>query len=955
MTKRYVNAIDSHGKTSMSQLDKACKSAVDEIEKQKQKSVKEVQAEGRKQKKILVAEGRTISKNVTAEFQTEAVNVKRKMAEELDQEVKRLKTEATAETSAKVITISSEAGKAVKEIEKARDKGVKEIGTEAVTRTEQLKECAEEALKHIEKSKTESKEDIYDTLKKELKDDLIDLYRERHHTLPMSPLMEENDTPLLKFYVMPDVESVEIQRARGGGKEIRSKVTSLHDVFYKGNEPCRKIYLTADAGFGKTALSKRLVLTWCQTKNCIPNEDQHFKKEDISTMSNFDFVFLLSLRDCSEEWDIDEMIQKQITNDLAHTISASDFENILSKERCLIILDGLDEFTHAKSDIPHRKARRKCTILTTTRPWKLGVSKIRSSEIERKLELIGLSKTSSKSLKRTVISLLCGKTDIEKHIQEFDRAISDRGISDLETIPLLLMYILCLWCDGIELGASRIELYCQTVELLLKRTFEKYPDMQQSREQSESDIPQCFSEYEHCKEHYTFLKALGQLALETLFSENKGSTLVFSQSMTEKHLTSEYLKLSLNSGILTQSTEKTLIKHISKVSFSHKTVHEFFCALNISCQNESDVKNIVLNKCKSLQRILDMSTVLVFISGMNTEIISSISQEFLSVISEDKITSEYRSTTAGYCKPLKDIQDMYISCMKENTSDKELKLFCQDVFFSKDCKEEKYFSHIARLAVHNNKDMASININTDRGRSLREIIESCALLQINKIHYYGKEENAQLPVLLDMSPKYVNVRSSVDDYCSWSRGMLEKLQNNSLLQAMYIYNFEMSHDVLNDFLNYIINRKTMTEVRLWWLSCTEHKRSCTFSLDFSQHSDLRKLELVAIPEVSQLKVNSQVKHVELSFINLGERSLPPEMANIESVHLRCINMSASTLRDLVKVVEKLSHKVTVIIEDCKIEPETEFEHVKQYIRSSQNFRVTEDVSWWFEFETKVES
>ncbi|XP_053382080.1 NACHT, LRR and PYD domains-containing protein 3-like [Mercenaria mercenaria] len=777
----------------------------------------------------------------------------------------------------------------------------------------------------------------------------------------MSPLMEEKDTPLLKFYVMPDIESVEIQRARGGGKEIRSKVTSLHDVFYKEKEPCHKIYLTADAGFGKTALSKRLVLTWCQAKNCIPNEDEHFKKEDISTMSDFDFVFLLSLRDCSEEWDIDEMIKKQIINYLAHTISTSDFENILSKERCLIILDGLDEFTHAKSDIPHRKARRKCTILTTTRPWKLGVSKISASEIERKLELIGLSKTSSKSLKRTVISLLCGKTDIEKHIQEFDRAISDRGISDLETIPLLLMYLCVLWCDGIELGASRTELYCQTVELLLKRTFEKYPDMQQPREQSQSDIPQCFSEHEHCKEHYTFLQALGQLAFETLFSENKESTLVFSRSVTEKHLTPEYLKLSLNSGMLTQSTEKTLTKQISKFSFSHKTVQEFFCALYISCQNESDVKNIVLNKCKSLQSILDMSTVLVFISGMvNVEIITSISQEFLSVISEDKITSKYRLTTDEDCKPLKDIQDMYMSCMKENTSDKELKLFCQDLFFREDYKQEKYFTYLARLAVHNKNNMASININTlHRGRSLREIIDCCELHElfpINKISYYGKEENARLPVLLDKSAKCVAVTSSLGFPGSWSREMLETLQNNSLLQAIYIYNFEMSHDVLNEFLNYNINRKTMTEIKLWCLFCTKHWRSCAFSLDFSQHSDLRKLELGWIPEVSQLKVNSQVKHVKLHSINLGEMSLPPEMANIESVDLYNVNMSASTLRDLVKVVEKLSHKVTVTIDwSCKIEPETEFEHVKQYIRSSKNFRVTED--WWreFVFETNVES
>ncbi|XP_053381671.1 uncharacterized protein LOC123533711 [Mercenaria mercenaria] len=797
---------------------------------------------------------------------------------------------------------------------------------------------------------------------KNLKENLIALYRKRYHTLPLSPLFEENDTPLLKFYVMPDINSVKIQMAPGGKEEVMSRFTSLHDVFYKENEPCHEIYLTADAGLGKTALSKRLVLTWCQAKKCIQSEKKYFEKEDISAMSEFKFVFLLTLRDCSEEYDIDEMVIKQIIPQLANTsITIRDLEIILSKKKCLVILDGLDEWNapackQGKSDIPHRKVR-ECTILTTTRPWKLGISKIRSSEIERKLEIIGLSKTAAESLKRSVISLLRGKTDLEKHLQNFDRAIRDRGISNLETIPLLLMYLLCLWCDGIELGTCRTELYCQIVELLLKRTFEKHPDMQQSCEQSQSDIPQCFSEHEHSKTHYILLKALGQLAFETLFSETKESTLVFSQSMTEKHLTPEYLKLSLASGLLTQSTEKTFTKQISKFSFSHKTIQEFFCALYISCQNESNVKEIFLKKCKSLRSILDMSTVLVFISGMNAENISSISRNFMSVINEDKRTSEYRTTTDRNCEPLKDIQDMYISCMKEITSDKELKICCQDFFFSYDCEEEKYFNHLTQLSVDNKNNMASININTYVRSSLRKIIYCCVPFNINKIWYNAQIEHPLLAVPLNKSTKCLTVRS-LYPHGSWSREMLETLQNNSLLQAIYISDFKMSHDVLNDFLNYIINRKTMTEIRLELLSCAEHDTSCSFSLDFCQHSDLRMLELVTIPEVSQLKVNSQVEHVKLSCINLGERSLPPEMGNIKHVEFRSVNVSTSTLRDLVKVVEKLSHRVTVSIDECEIKPKTEFELVKQYIRSSQNFRVWWDVRRWrefFVFETKVES
>ncbi|XP_053382087.1 uncharacterized protein LOC128549470 [Mercenaria mercenaria] len=748
-----------------------------------------------------------------------------------------------------------------------------------------------------------------------------------------------------------------IEKKKPAGKETKTAVISLSDVFQSKNS-C-EIYLTADAGFGKTAFSKYLAITWCQAHR--PEMKKYLSEDAIKSMRDFEFLFLVLLRGSSDDCSIDDLIMNQIIQNLSRSfkMTIETLQGILHQERTLIILDGLDEWIHPEKKctkipktIPHRNAREKCVILTTTRPWKLAVLNL---EIDKKVELVKLNSESAQTLEERAISKI-QNLDVAKAkitAKQLHKKIKENKLEHLESVPLLSMYLICLWCEDIPLGQSKCGLYSSIIELLLSRPISKHPEVEPTGEPSQSDIPQCFSKHEHCNQYCTYLKALGKLALETLFNETKENTLVFYKSVAEKHLTPEYLKLSFDSGILTQSTEKTLIKQISKVSFPHKTVQEFFCALYISCQNESDVKNIVLNKCKSLQSILDMSTVLVFISGMvNAEIISSISQEFLSVISEDKITNEYRSTT-GDCKPLKDIQDMYISCMKENTSDKELKLFCQDFFINEDCGEEKYFSNLTRLALHNKNNMASININTpDSGRSLREIIGCCALhelFQINKICYWGHGEQDQIPVLLNKSSKSVTIGSSG----SWSREMLETLQNNSLLQAICIDGFKMSHDELNEFLNYTINRKTMTEIILWRLWCTEHRYSCTFSLDFSQHSDLRKLELFEIP-VSQLKVNSQVKHVKLQFINLGERSLPPEMANIESVYLKDVNMSASTLRDLVKVVEKLSHKVAVAIRHCTIEPETEFVHVKQYIDSSQNFRVTEDKPWKFVFE-KAES
>ncbi|XP_053379490.1 uncharacterized protein LOC123527554 [Mercenaria mercenaria] len=854
-------------------------------------------------------------------------------------------------------------------------------------------------------------------IKKDLTEDLLALYRQQYHTLALSPLIEGRDTPLLKFYVIPDMNSVEIQRSFGGGNEIKSKINSLRDVFYKKNKTCREIYLTADAGFGKTAFSKRLVLTWCQAKKHIKRDKKFFKEEDIKAMSEFDFVFLLSLRDISEKCDIDEMIVKQIIPRLAHTsVTVSDIETILSKGKGLVILDGLDEWIHPEttcklgpSDIPHRKAR-ECTILTTTRPWKLSVINLSSSQIDQKLELVGFNNTSANELKKSVISLLTGDNGEEKHIQDFNTTVKRKGISDLEAIPLLLMYLLCLWCDGIDLGRSKCVLYCQIVELLLKRTFKKYPALQQAREPAQSDISQYFREHKHCKKNCTLLQALGQLAFETLFSEKRESTLVFSQSVTEMYLSNDDLKLCLLSGILTQSKEEKLTSESYKVSFSHKTVQEYFCALYISCLNENDVEKLVQQKFSSVQNILDMSKVFNFVSGMNAEIMSSISRELMSVISDDKITRTYRSTTDydyRFADPLKDIQNMYISCLKENTDNTSLCF--KDFIIDRDYQKEKHFLDLKWLTKQNKSNMQSVLIYTGV-HSLRELIDQCELddlHSVKKIYYQGECKEAKIIRLLrNKSLECVTVVSGtwqgnnfIPELSSCSSELSKTFQNISQLRAIYIYCFEMEHDVLKEFLNYIINRKSMAEIKLYNLFCVTHDISCGgMNLDFSQHSDLRTLALGYIP-VSQLKVNVSslehcqvghlskpglstsllrelpaasklhtfrcsglesscdietllqtlpllvpVKEVRLLCINLGKRSLSlsPEMVNIQLVYLDEVTMSGSSLRNLVKVVEKLPHSVTVEMRACNITPETEFTDVKKYIKTWENFVVTFD-------------
>jgi hypothetical protein len=80
------------------------------------------------------------------------------------------------------------------------------------------------------------------------------------------------------------------------------------------------------------------------------------------------------------------------------------------------------------------------------------------------------------------------------------------------------------------------------------------------------------------------------------------------------------------------------------------------------------------------------------------------------------------------------------------------------------------------------------------------------------------------------------------------------------------------------------------------------------------------------------------------------------MINIERVELFYITMSCSVLHDLITVLNKLPHTVTVQLIGCDIKPEIEFENFKTFIKHSDNFVVTIDGTlksgvYRFEFKT----
>ncbi|XP_060557461.1 uncharacterized protein LOC132717898 isoform X2 [Ruditapes philippinarum] len=699
----------------------------------------------------------------------------------------------------------------------------------------------------------------YRKMKKELQGDLIKFYRNRCSSIPLSPLVEEVETPLAGFYVMPDLVAIKQSKSFSSDVEEKTPVKSLRDLFSVGSGNQREMYLSADAGFGKTAFSKYLTVTWCQAHHQDKNY-YFFKDEELKALSDFEFLFLVLLRDCSDICSIDKMIEQQIIEQLPTSVS---LEDILRKETCLIILDGLDEWIHPENGcsrrnekIPHRYVREKCVILTTTRPWKFGVSNLTTSQIN-KIEMVQLSEDSTRQLEKNAISKMTGIPDgdvLTSKIRDLNKVILDCDLQHMQKIPLLLMFITCLWCNGIPIGNSKCDVYTHIIEFLLSRTAKKHPEIQPSCDYSACDVPEYFRNQSFIKKFISLIKSLSELAYQTLFNKTKENTLVFDRSVAETYLKADDIKISLFSGILSESRTKTLIKEITKVSFCHKTVQEFFAAIFIS--SHSDVQKIVLERCKNVQDIMDMSILYEFTSKIDADQMCAISNDLMSVINELEKTRDYRTRTGRENlsnNPLYDIQKMFMSFLQEMPESENIHLCLQDFFIDYDTEDSK---QLQRLLKQNKTNIKSLYIDISLSlNSLSEIthVDSFSLTDlshIQKLYYSGdKTKEAEINRILFPSLQYVSLWRG--NWTNDEQNLSENLAQLQNLQYLYIWDFTLSHKILETFFNFISDQKSMKELTLNELHCKEHGRNkCKgLNLDFSQHSTLSKLHLRQLPRL----------------------------------------------------------------------------------------------------------
>ncbi|KAH3753207.1 hypothetical protein DPMN_187841 [Dreissena polymorpha] len=161
---------------------------------------------------------------------------------------------------------------------------------------------------------------------------------------------------------------------------------------------------------GKSTFLTKLALDWCNAVS-VHNPDQKATFSDVDTLKKFQFLFDIPLRIAMGQREVIEMIKSHIINRIntgdTRKVMSKLLHQILERETCIVTLDGLNEW----ADVLHKyvlplmaNCHLNSIVLITSRPWKLADERIRDSEIDRLLELEGITDP-EKLTKKMILSL----------------------------------------------------------------------------------------------------------------------------------------------------------------------------------------------------------------------------------------------------------------------------------------------------------------------------------------------------------------------------------------------------------------------------------------------------------------------------------------------------------------------------------------------------------------------
>ncbi|XP_052245612.1 uncharacterized protein LOC127854590 [Dreissena polymorpha] len=451
-----------------------------------------------------------------------------------------------------------------------------------------------------------------------------------------SPLNDWVQARLDDIYMPPDLQLM--KKVKGSFIKTGTQITEYMNVFLTDGEQSRHTFIQGEAGSGKSTFLAKLIMDWCSasTRKSVEafstaetNSGDHDSRlkcdhffKDLKILTSYKFIFHVTLRDSLHEFDILEMIKQQIIDsiyskedrDTAYTL----LNEIMKRERCLVLLDGLDEWTGTVGhNLPTLAVSlSQCDMLITTRPWKMTQSKIPDSKIDTLLQLEGVNKPFDIS-KRL---LACRGDYNEIKDLDFESYVFKNDLYKLLFSPMMLSLIVHSWAEGTELKGSRCEIYSLLLESLIKKVNSETSEFQQPPYR-------CFTATQYIQPNIENLNNIAEAAFYLLFSDTREKALVFTITELNKFNLGQIDQenFALKSGILSATRKASSLRSYSSFSFIHKSIQEFLAAYHIA-RNTNLIDDVISGYLNSHEdAYLDISQVFIFLCGLNMSAANTLS------------------------------------------------------------------------------------------------------------------------------------------------------------------------------------------------------------------------------------------------------------------------------------------------------------------------------------------
>ncbi|XP_060564775.1 uncharacterized protein LOC132723987 [Ruditapes philippinarum] len=619
-----------------------------------------------------------------------------------------------------------------------------------------------------------------------------------------------------------------------------------------------------------------------------------YQTEDLTTLKMFDLLFFISLKETdTHECHINKMIYHMLQKSMPdpNIYSRRFLDKILLEKNVLIILDGLDEWMHPENCehmgdvIPHRRHWPNCTILTSTRPWKLYSSKIQNSQIDMLSELLEFDETKSNQLLASALKLFNRAYMTSKKVEDFRTAVSSLKVDVLRSIPYIFLQLICLWFDDYTIGNSQCQIYSNTIELNLVRG-KSFTDVTVTETASNESVnhPVCLSANKECLHHYQQLLRLGKLAFETLTSGRNESALIFDDHIVNKFISTDEQRFLLNKGLLSQNKDfRKVSERKSNFSFQHKTIQEYFAALYIqSSPHNPDLKKRLLTEYSTLESILQLSNMFVFLGGFSPVAYQNISDLQRSIMSTDETISRFRCRLSGRTslpenrkcwEDVKSFQSMQTDILQEmlRNNHRDYYLYLEDVVLDNSITYKR-FKTLVKIIQKNTNNIKSLSI--EQSRSTKEVSDRLSKLDLPNLKLLQKLEVIATPPINYLKQLLTNSEKSLKcldlcfanfidghyrtKYTKLPREIIRTVFGMELLTSLRLNSIRLTHTDIQNLLAHINGKSEMTEIGLCHIECeaSDHSGECGV-LDLSGHKNLQTLRLGTIP-ISTLRVNPSV-------------------------------------------------------------------------------------------------